>query len=105
MKGLVFVTLLLLVSACVKEKNAITQTEKVWNLDIENADTLLRHYIDSITFLPLEDKADAMLYGVDKFVVRNGLFYLADFRAGKIVAYDAKGHLKFVLASRGGGPK
>ncbi len=39
MKGLVFVTLLLLVSACVKEKKAITQTEKVWNLDIENADT------------------------------------------------------------------
>ena len=104
-RGLVFVTLLLLVSACVKEKKAITQTEKVWNLDIENADTLLRHYIDSITFLPLEDKADAMLYGVDKFVVRNGLFYLADFRAGKIVAYDAEGHLKFVLASRGGGPK
>lgn len=56
MKGLVFVTLLLLVSACVKEKKAITQTEKVWNLDIENADTLLRHYITALLFFHWKTK-------------------------------------------------
>lgn len=105
MKELVCALLILLASSCVKTKGTVESDGMVWNYDVENADTLLRHYIDSITFLPLESSEETMLYGIDKFVAKNGLYYLADFRSGKIVTYDTEGNLKFVLANRGNGPK
>lgn len=49
MKELACALLILLASSCVKTKGTVESDGMVWNYDIENADTLLRHYIDSIT--------------------------------------------------------
>lgn len=70
MKELACAVLILLASSCVKTKGTVESDGMVWNYDIENADTLLRHYIDSITFLPLESSEETMLYGIDKFVAK-----------------------------------
>lgn len=70
MKELVCALLILLASSCVKTKGTVESDGMVWNYDVENADTLLRHYIDSITFLPLESSEETMLYGIDKFVAK-----------------------------------
>lgn len=106
MRNLIFALFLLVVSACVNEKeSSITQAETTWVFDVENADTLLRHHIDTVSYLLLEEQENTMLFDVDKFIAKNGLLYLADFRTQKIVVYDKKGNLKFVLANRGNGPE
>lgn len=97
---------ILFCSACVEsEKERFMQAEQVWKMNIAEADTLLPHTIDSIHFLPLFINDEGLLYGVDKLVVRNGLFYLGDFRAGKIVAFDSEGNQRFVVDEKGLGPK
>lgn len=103
----IFYTLLLSVAlmACTSENRPVVQAGQTWNLDVEHADTLLRHAVDSIRFLALESGEDSELYGIDKLIVKNGLVYLADFRAGKIVAYDESGRSRFVLDAKGEGPE
>ena len=91
--------------ACTSESRPVVQAEQTWSLDVEHADTLLRHAVDSIRFLALEGGEESVLYGIDKLVMKNGLIYLADFRAGKIVAYDESGRSRFVLDAKGAGPE
>ena len=84
MRNLIFALFLLVVSACVNEKeSSITQAETTWVFDVENADTLLRHHIDTVSYLLLEEQENTMLFDVDKFIAKNGLLYLADFRTQK----------------------
>ena len=48
----IFYILLLSVAlmACTSKSRPVAQTEQTWSLDVEHADTLLRHAVDSIRF-------------------------------------------------------
>lgn len=97
--------LILLLGACVDDNVHDTQAEQVWRLDIEESDTLLRHNIEFMEYLPLESSDNSMLFNVDKLIFKNEMFYLADFHSNKIVTYDREGSLKYVLDKRGEGPQ
>lgn len=103
--GVLIVLMIALLSACKEEKRLEFPAVQTWEFDIEDADTLLRHSIDTIRFLPLEVTEGSMLRGIDKLVEKDGLLYLADFRMGKIVAYDMTGKVRFVLNHKGNGPQ
>lgn len=97
--------LTLLLGACVDDNVHEKQAEQVWRLDIEESDTLLRHNIEFMEYLPLESSENSMLFNVDKLILRDDMFYLADFHSNKIVVYDREGALKYVLDKRGEGPQ
>ena len=54
----IFYTLLLSVAlmACTSENRPVVQAGHTWSLDVEHADTLMRHAVDSIRFLALENE-------------------------------------------------
>lgn len=92
-------------SACTHEKTHEVQAEKAWKLELEKADTLLRHSVESIDFLALEYSDKAALFNVNKLLHENDRYYLLDCRSNKIAAYDADGMLQFVINNRGAGPQ
>lgn len=108
------ITVILLTSACCfvvcnsckknknKEELAVSKT---LFFDVNNADTLLCKAVEKIDFLALESTDESDIYNVDKMIIRNGLIYLGDFTAEKIVVYDMDGKVNFVLDEKGQGPK
>lgn len=92
--------------ACHKEaKTSALHAEQAYHIDVKQADTLLRHHIKAIDYIPLEVDDRSFLFGVNKLAVQNNLLYLGDLRAGKIAAYDTLGNVRFVLDKKGQGPE
>ncbi len=54
--------------------------------------------------MPLETKGNALLGSVDKVAFYNGTVYIADCGSRKIVAWDMKGKLRFLIDRQGRGP-
>ncbi len=61
-------------------------------------------YVKDVTFLPLESGDNTLLGSVDKVAFYNDLIYIADYSSRKILTYDMKGNLRFVLDRQGRGP-
>ena len=104
-KLLLLLTLLSIFLSCSEKRNTNSDRLQTWRLDIEHADTLLRHSIDSIHYILLDGTEKSFIFNANKITVKNGLIYLGDFRSSKIVAYDPKGAFRFAIDQKGQGPE
>ena len=59
--------------------------------------------VDTVRYLKLQDKDEALLAYVDKLVCREDMIYLGDFSNHKIVVYDTAGMFQYVIDRQGRG--
>ena len=62
-----------------------------------SVNTPILEYIDTVKYLKLEDKDEALLAYVNKMVCREDKIYLGDFSNHKIVVYDTIGRFQYVI--------
>lgn len=68
-----------------------------------SVNTPILEYIDTVKYLKLEDKDEALLAYVNKMVCREDKIYLGDFSNHKIVVYDTIGRFQYVIDRQGRG--
>ena len=68
-----------------------------------SVNTPILEYIDTVKYLKLEDKDEALLAYVNKMVCREEKIYLGDFSNHKIVVYDTIGRFQYVIDRQGRG--
>lgn len=102
---IIFIIQLFFLCACKEETTLIVDVEKTLNFDAHNIDSLLYKRIEGVKFLALDANDESDIYEVDKMVIKNDLIFIGDFHAGKIVAYDMDGKIKFILYRKGVGPQ
>ena len=102
MKNIILLLGVFFLMSC-SEKTKKQDFEEVWYFKEFDAQKLISECVDSVFYLPLQLNQDAMFRNIDKMVVENDLVYIGDFRTRKIVAFNMKGEIQFVLNRLGSG--
>lgn len=102
-KNIIAIAFCLVIASCIKNNNysVITDASKQLHCNIDSSYHIkkLSEVCDSVTFIPLETKNEAILGAIDKMIVDSTQIYILS--SNKLYVYDKYGNYKFIVSRLG----